>query len=429
MVWVIAFGELFFGDLWCVVWGYGGMRTHFSLLNPDRRQIVARDWIRVALGMFAVAFGANLFAPLLPAYRITDALNQSQVTFLFAIYVAGLIPALLICGPLSDRLGRRAIIRPALITSAAGSVVLLTGVWFHFPSLLIGRLIVGISMGMVMAAGASWIKEIAPVAPQISARRATVALSAGFSLGPLASGLVAEFAPRPDVIPYLVHLALLLGITPLTWNASGGLPTSAHSDTPQRFFSSATLSPRFLWAVAAWAPWVFGAACTSFVVLPTIAESSYPIAFAGLIACITMGTGVLVQPLVTRISSSSFIPPAIFGLGLTTVGMLLSLIVALTQNVWSVFPAALTLGAAYGVMMVSGLREVQIIAPPAELGAATAIYYSLTYVGFFAPFVISFAAPKFGFVPVFVFGAIIAMVSMYPVAKVAQSAVRSDGAS
>lgn len=388
-----------------------------------------RDWIRVALGMFAVAFGANLFAPLLPAYRITDALNQSQVTFLFAIYVAGLIPALLICGPLSDRLGRRAIIRPALITSAVGSAVLLTGVWFHFPSLLVGRLIIGISMGMVMAAGASWIKEIAPVAPQISARRATVALSAGFSLGPLASGLVAEFTPRPDVIPYLVHLALLLSITPLTWNASGGLPAAGHSDSPQRFFSSATLSPRFLWAVAAWAPWVFGAACTSFVVLPTIAESHYPIAFAGLIACITMGTGVLVQPLVTRISSSSFIPPAIFGLGLTTVGMLLSLIVVLTQNVWSVFPAALALGAAYGVMMVSGLREVQIIAPPAELGAATAIYYSLTYVGFFAPFVISFAAPKFGFVPVFVFGAIIALVSMYPVAKVAQSAVRSDGAS
>lgn len=37
MVWVIAFGELFFGDLWCVVWGYGGMRTHFSLLNPKGR--------------------------------------------------------------------------------------------------------------------------------------------------------------------------------------------------------------------------------------------------------------------------------------------------------------------------------------------------------------------------------------------------------
>ena len=41
MVWVIAFGELFFGDLWCVVWGYGGMRTHFSLLNPHSRMLHA----------------------------------------------------------------------------------------------------------------------------------------------------------------------------------------------------------------------------------------------------------------------------------------------------------------------------------------------------------------------------------------------------
>ena len=42
MVWVIAFGELFFGDLWCVVWGYGGMRTHFSLLNP--KMAATRGW-------------------------------------------------------------------------------------------------------------------------------------------------------------------------------------------------------------------------------------------------------------------------------------------------------------------------------------------------------------------------------------------------
>ena len=53
MVWVIAFGELFFGDLWCVVWGYGGMRTHFSLLNPvgpatDSRTVRNRGIARIA---------------------------------------------------------------------------------------------------------------------------------------------------------------------------------------------------------------------------------------------------------------------------------------------------------------------------------------------------------------------------------------------
>ena len=46
MVWVIAFGELFFGDLWCVVWGYGGMRTHFSLLNPSLARNLVRNLAR-----------------------------------------------------------------------------------------------------------------------------------------------------------------------------------------------------------------------------------------------------------------------------------------------------------------------------------------------------------------------------------------------
>ena len=49
MVWVIAFGELFFGDLWCVVWGYGGMRTHFSLLNPLRVKMCV--WLGVSRGL------------------------------------------------------------------------------------------------------------------------------------------------------------------------------------------------------------------------------------------------------------------------------------------------------------------------------------------------------------------------------------------
>ena len=51
MVWVIAFGELFFGDLWCVVWGYGGMRTHFSLLNPPSLCVDAVVIVRGVCGL------------------------------------------------------------------------------------------------------------------------------------------------------------------------------------------------------------------------------------------------------------------------------------------------------------------------------------------------------------------------------------------
>ena len=52
MVWVIAFGELFFGDLWCVVWGYGGMRTHFSLLNPGKNAELLTAFMTKMAGRF-----------------------------------------------------------------------------------------------------------------------------------------------------------------------------------------------------------------------------------------------------------------------------------------------------------------------------------------------------------------------------------------
>ncbi|WIM73382.1 hypothetical protein QP028_08175 [Corynebacterium suedekumii] len=39
-----------------------------------------RSWMRVGLALFIIAFGANLFAPLLPAYRAVAGLSQSHVT-------------------------------------------------------------------------------------------------------------------------------------------------------------------------------------------------------------------------------------------------------------------------------------------------------------------------------------------------------------
>lgn len=62
MVWVIAFGELFFGDLWCVVWGYGGMRTHFSLLNPT----VKGRGAALVLGFGSAVFGTGLWPEVPP---------------------------------------------------------------------------------------------------------------------------------------------------------------------------------------------------------------------------------------------------------------------------------------------------------------------------------------------------------------------------
>jgi hypothetical protein len=47
------------------------------------------------------------------------------------------------------------------------------------------------------------------------------------------------------------------------------------------------------------------------------------------------------------------------------------------------------LGAGYGFILVSGLLEVQRVAGPDELAGLTAVFYTLTYVGFAAPIVLA----------------------------------------
>ncbi|RYY43509.1 MAG: MFS transporter, partial [Actinomycetales bacterium] len=54
------------------------------------------SWFRAALALFAVGWGANQFAALLPVYREVDGATAGQVTALFGAYAVGLVPALLL---------------------------------------------------------------------------------------------------------------------------------------------------------------------------------------------------------------------------------------------------------------------------------------------------------------------------------------------
>ncbi|MEJ6550245.1 MFS transporter [Corynebacterium sp. USCH3] len=379
-------------------------------------------WVRIALGMFAVSYGANLFAPLLPVMREVHGLGQAPVNLILAVYVLGLIPALMVGGPLSDRRGRRAVVRPALVFSAVGTAVTLSA---HLAAtsaggpvlLTAGRMLTGVAVGLVLAAGASWLKEVTVETGGPSgaaARRATAATSAGFGIGPLVSGPVAEWLPGPDTTPLILHLAMIVVLTPLVWVTP---EADRRSDARLRFPPTAR-SPRFLLTVALWAPWAFGLATTSFAVLPPLVASgvSAPVAYTGLIAGVAMLTGTFVQPWAGRLPATAPVTPPLYALGTTVLGMGAALIVVTTEAVWFLIPTAVVLGTAYGIMMVSGLREVQRIAAPEELGSLTAVFYALTYLGFFMPFVIALVAPLVGYVTVFVVGAVVCVATTVVVA-------------
>src|SRR5690606_7139802 len=84
------------------------------------------------------------------------------------------------------------------------------------PALYTGRFAFGVVTGIAMAVGSSWVKELSqppwdPAAdPAAGARRAAIALSAGFGVGPLVAGLLGQWGPAPMELPYLVHVVLTL---------------------------------------------------------------------------------------------------------------------------------------------------------------------------------------------------------------------------
>ena len=379
-----------------------------------------RHWLAPAAAIFAVAWGGNEFTPLLVMYRQADGFSNQLANLLLGCYVLGIIPALLIAGPLSDRFGRRPLMLPAPWIAIAGSVLLAFSAG-NVPLLLAGRILSGVALGLAMAVGTSWVKELSAKPFDLSAdrasgaRRATIALSLGFALGAASSGVLAQWAPFPGVLPYAAHtvIAVVFGLlllrTPESQGkgiAAGALPTAHPATSPY---------PRFLLLIVPVAPWVFGTATTAYAILPALAATeipSAPIAFAALLCVIALVAGASLQLFSHRITAGHNARGIMFALMLTLGSLLLASVAVSPPVLWLILPAAALLGAAYGLLMVSGLQEVQRIAPPDHLARLTAIYYGITYLGFFVPLALSLLEPWLGYPAMFAGGAAVSAVSL-----------------
>ncbi len=345
-------------------------------------------WQRVALSMFAVGWGANQFSSLLVVYRDELGLSSQTRAALFGVYAVGLVPGLLAGGGASDRWGRRAVSVPFVALSPVATLILVLGreeVW----GLAAGRLLAGLCSGVVFSATSAWVAELsASHSEGAGARRAAIALSAGFGTGPLVAGLVAQFAPHPLWVPYLPHLVLgtlaLLLVLPAPETVHRGLAAPRAILRIPRVTRSAT----FLLTVAPVAPWVFGSAAIAIAFLPGElgGDQTYAVAFAAVLAGLTLGTGVFIQPTARAIEARWPGRAGRVGLAAAILGSLLGVLSLTLDSHLVLLVAGFVLGAAYGMCLVSGLRDTERLASPDERGATVAVYYVLTYLGFAAPY-------------------------------------------
>lgn len=346
-----------------------------------------RSWMRVAAALFAIGYGANQFSPLMVAYREQEHFSAVTVAAFFGVYVAGLAPGLLLGGPASDRWGRRRLMLPALAVSVPASAVLALGgvPGISEPALYVGRFLFGVVTGIAMAVGTTWVKELSQpphdeVDAGAGARRAALSLSAGFGVGPLLAGLIASFAPFPLELPYGLHImitiAALVGLLTAPETGDGSAPVTWRVHVPRGLRST----------VLPMAPWVFGAVSISFVVQPAALGLGHGgLLFATALTALTLCTGVAVQSWARRLDARSPVLAPRVGLGAVVLGTLIAAGGAALSAPAVAVAASLVLGCGYGLCLVAGLLEVQRLAEPQHLAGATAVYYSLTYVGFLIP--------------------------------------------
>jgi MFS family permease len=354
--------------------------------------------LRLWTAVFVVAFGTNVPTPLLLVYRDELGLSPSALTGAFAVYAAGLVPALLLAGPASDRFGRRPVVAPFVVLSVATSLLFL-GAGSSVLLLFVCRFLQGAVSGVVFSVGTAWLGELVGD-PARAARLTTAALGGGWAIGPLVSGLVAQWLPLPTVLPYLVHVALMvvgLALFPrvpetLRERRVGplvdlGVPAGAR---------------RAFWLVVLpVAVGVFTFPSTAVTVLPLLLTPSMPqiaVAITGLTAGVTLLTGVFAQPLGRRLGAVVAGP---VGLGIGAAGLGLALlgvgIAAPLLQVAVLVPVALLLGVAYGLCLAAGLTMVGQLASASHRGALTGTFYACAYLGFGVPLLLSLIGGDAGF--------------------------------
>src|SRR6266550_4702191 len=175
--------------------------------TPREQQARRRSYVVVACTMTMVMAGSTILTPLYASYRKTFGFSALTLTLIFATYILTLIPSLLIFGSLADAIGRRRVLLIATGAAVASCLVLLLAqstAW-----LFAARVVNGVAVGALAGAGSAALLELGKQA-KTSALVTTVAISGGGAVGIVLSGVLAQYAPFPLLLCYVVYLVLML---------------------------------------------------------------------------------------------------------------------------------------------------------------------------------------------------------------------------
>src|SRR5215211_4224672 len=200
--------------------------------------------------MIGVLFaGSTVVTPLYVIYKQQFGFSQISLTLVYAAYVVGNLAALLLFGRLSDEIGRRRTAVSAMAIAIASAVVFLFA--RNTASLYAARVLSGLAIGIGAGTGTAWLAEL--IAREDKSRATVIATGANFvglGIAALVSGMLAEYAPLPLRLPFVVYLAMLVGVSAMVWftreTVSRPSPNLAHLSMRPRLSVPPAIRAKFV---------------------------------------------------------------------------------------------------------------------------------------------------------------------------------------
>jgi predicted MFS family arabinose efflux permease len=328
----------------------------------------------------AAMAAANLATPLYAVYERRFGFSHAALTLVFATYALVLAPSLLLFGQLSDRLGRRRVMAAGLLTATAGVLLfaLATGIAWLFAA----RAVQGLAVGMLGGAASAALVELDPRPEEhVAALVAALAQAGGSAAGPILAGALAEWAPAPRVLCYVLvgavtaagALAVLRIPEPGTVTTGRWRVQRPHVPRPIRVrFARLSITSAAVWAI-----------CALFLsVVPSYAADlldTDDLALLGSVSGLILVSSCAAQLAARRLTAFARAQAA--GLLLGAAGLVALVVAFPLHSLAFLLVAAMLAGAGHGIAFLAAQSEVNLAAPPDSRGEVNAAFYTCTYLG------------------------------------------------
>ncbi|MGW2689231.1 MFS transporter [Streptomyces sp. NPDC001414] len=368
-----------------------------------------------------MAFGTAP-TPLWPLYEARDHFGATTVTVAYASMVVGAAVAFLGLGHLSDRLGRRRIIVPALLVGIVAAVVLM--LWRDLPGLIAGRILNGAALGLMASTATTYLHDLHHEArpdrrgSALPGVVATAANLGGLAAGPLVAGAAAEWLPAPLITTQAIFTLAMAGCLALVLSTPETVDLELPAAEPPLRFALRPGGRRTFGAAGSLGAFAFAilgliSSLGASVLHGTLHTDSHLV--AGLAAFLMFGSAAAAQLALGRLAL-----PRVLAVGAVVfpVGLAVCAVALDHPALWLYLVAVSLSGAGSGLLFKGGVERAVSVAAPASRAGVLAVFFVVAYLGMGLPSVLFSVALRhftvqtamIGFAAVLSCGAVVSVV-------------------